>query len=195
MKITSEQSKLLLGIGVGIASTLIGGILLLHYEYFCFRGNPNYASQNKLPFWKENRTITVKPVYKWSQFVLFNPRRYYKMFEIKLYGGDIGFPPNTGIQISASTGKIIKLTGPDAIKPTLADGISAVNWTDNEYRDSTKTVFVTGPNAKIQGTMQVLIISKGKDVPDNALKLLVSPPGNNPVDVDYDTDVKWSSSK
>jgi len=127
MSITSEQKKLLIGLVIGSASTLIAGIFLLHYEYFYLRSNPEHASQNILPLWKESRTITVKPVYKWSQFVLFNPRRYYKMFEIKLYGGSIGFPPNTSIQISTSIGWIINLTGPEAIKPTLADGNSAVN--------------------------------------------------------------------
>ncbi len=117
------------------------------------------------------------------------------MFEIKLYGGGVGFPPNTAIQVTTSTGKILKLIGPEAIKPILANGISAVDWIDNKYKDSTKTVFVTGPNAEIQASMHVIIISKGKDVPDSALKLLVSSPGNKPLDVDYDTDVKWTSSE
>ena len=119
------------------------------------------------------------------------------MFKIKFCGGNIGFPPNTAIQITTSTGKIIKLIGPDAIKPTLANGISAVEWTDKKYRDSIKTVFITGPNAGIQASIHVVIISKGKYVPDNALRLLVSsPPGNRPIDIDYDnTDIKWSSNK
>jgi len=64
-----------------------------------------------------------------------------------------------------------------------------------KYRANNKTVFVTGPNAEIQATIHAVIISKGKDVPDNAVKLLVSPPGNKPLDVDYETNVKWSSSK
>ena len=117
------------------------------------------------------------------------------MFEIKLYGGDVGFPPNTVIQITTSTGKIIQLFAPEAIKPTLANGISAVNWMDNKYKDGTKTVYVTGPHAKIQASMRVSVISKGKDVPDSALKLLVSPPGNKPLEINYHTDVKWPSSE
>jgi hypothetical protein len=117
------------------------------------------------------------------------------MFELKLYGGDVGFLSNTSIQITTSTGKILKLTAPEAIKPTLANGISAVDWMDKKYKDNTKTVFVTGPNAKIQASMYVIVISKGKGVPDNALKILASSPGNKPLDVDYHTDVKWSSSK
>ena len=64
-----------------------------------------------------------------------------------------------------------------------------------KYRANNKTVFVTGPNAEIQATIHAVIISKGKDVPDNAVKLIVSPPGKKPLDVDYDTNVKWSSSK
>lgn len=195
MNIFSDQKKLLIGLAIGSVSTLIAGMLLLHYEYSYLRDTPKHSSPKKLAFWKQIRTITVEPVYKWSQFVLFNPRRRYKMFEIKLYGGDIGFPPNTAIIISTSTGKILKLTGPDAIKPTLANGISAVNWMDKKYRDRTKTVFVSGPNAGIQAKMHAVIISKDKDVPDNALKLIVSPPGNKPLNVDYKTDVEWPSSK
>ena len=190
MNITSEQKKLVLGLAIGCASGLIVGMLLLYYEYSVFHSSPQ-----TLAFWKENRTISVRPVQKWSQFVLFNARRYYKMFEIKLYGGDVGFPANTAIQVTTSTGKIVKLTAPEAIKPTLANGISAVDWMDKKYRDSTKTVFITGPNAKIQASVHVVVISKGKDVPDSALKLLVSCPGNKPLDIDYNTYVKWRSSK
>ena len=195
MNITSGQKKLLLGLAIGCTSTLIAGMFLLYYEYSFLKGSPDHSSPQTLPFWKGNRTISVRPVQKWSQFVLFNPRRYYKVFEIKLYGGDVGFPPNTAIQVTTSTGKILQLTGPEAIKPTLANGISAIDWIDNKYKDSTKTVFVTGPNAEIQASMHVIIISKGKDVPDSALKLLVSSPSNKPLDVDYDTDVKWTSSE
>jgi len=56
-------------------------------------------------------------------------------------------------------------------------------------------VFITGPNAGVQASMHVVVISKGKDVPDSDLKLLVSSPGNKPLDIDYNTDVKRPSSK
>jgi len=127
--------------------------------------------------------------------VLFNKKRYYKIFKITLSGGDQGFPPNTSIQISTTTGRILNIAGPEAIRPRLAGGASAVNWIDKNYKESTKTVFVDGPNARLTASINVAIISKGKDVPDNAIKLIVSPPGDVPASVDYKTDVNWSDEK
>lgn len=195
MNITAEQKKFFFGIATGIVSTLIGGVILFHYEHFFLTCNTSYASPTKSSFWKDSRKIMVKPVSKWSRFVLFAPKHYYKNFDIKFYGGDLGFSPNTAVIISATTGKLLQLSCAEGIKPTFADGLSANNWFDSEYRSNNKTVFVSGPNPRIEAGMQVVVISKGKDVPDDTLKLIVSPPGENPVDVDYITNVTWPASK
>lgn len=196
MRVSTEHKKLLTVFAIGILSTVIGGVVVARYEHTFLTSSASPVSPTRtLTPQRESRTIKVTPVSKWSQSVLFNPRRYYKMFQIRLYGGDIGFPPNTAIQVSASTGTIINVRGPEAIKPTFAGRISAVDWTDKKYQESTKTVFVTGPNARIEARLHVVIISKGKDIPDDGLKLIVSPPGALPVEVDYEKDVKWSSNK
>ncbi len=192
MKLSAEWKDRIVTAAIASLGTFIAGVILLHYEYTSFKSNPNYGNPRALlPSWRESRIITVSPVLKWSQFVLFNPRRYYKVFEIKLNGGDMGFPPNTALQISTLMGTIIQLTGHEAIRPTLADGTSAINWIDKKYKDSSRTVFVTGPNAGIEARLRVVVISNGKEPADNSLRLLVSPPGEKPLRVHYETDIQW----
>ena len=195
MKLNIDRKSLVAGILIGSLSTLVAGFILLHYEYSFLKSRTSHPSPRTSIFSTLERSIKVSPFSKWSQSVLFNKKRYYKIFKIKLSGGNQGFPPNTAIQISTTTGRILNIAGPEAIRPRLAGGDSAVNWIDKNYKESTKTVFVDGPNARLTASMDVTIISKGKDVPDNAIKLIVSPPGDVPASVDYKTDVNWSDEK
>jgi len=167
----------------------------MHYEHLFLGGGPNHASSNRSLFWRDSRIVKVKPTSKWSQFVLFSKRHHYKTFEVTLYGGDVGFPENTAVNLSTKKGHIVRITCSDAIKPSFSNGQSAVNWTYQKHKIKAKTVFVTGPNVGIQVTMHVILLLKGKEVPDDDLRVLVSPPEQLPIDVDHDTDVKWSSSK
>lgn len=113
---------------IGAILALIVGVILIPLQALYQRSFSDYPQNAPSVVYVKKKGVTVTPIDKWSRWGFLAPKRYYKVFRVDIRGGVDGFPPNTSIQISASSGMIFQLSASEAIKPTFANGDSAVHW-------------------------------------------------------------------
>ncbi len=195
---------------VGVLVAVIGGIIILFLEYGYIK--PTLEAEETNTYTTTTNVVKnevrqmaaksvqpmqvrVRPIRRWSVQPFLRSVHNAMVFEIHLSGNDEGFPGSTTLQISTRVGGIYSIHAPRGIRPRFGDGESAADWSDQKFSSTTSAVFIDGPGRGVEARILVTIIRKKSLISEDALLILVSPPGLPPVQVVYETQIQWEDEK
>lgn len=198
--LSMDKKSVIFGALMGLLLPTIVGVFLLHYEYKillsgALEGYGTYGNGGNSYLLKKERSIIIIPKKKNEYKPFLSDKRYYMSYTIKLDGGDMGFPNNTMFQVSAKVGKIIRFKAPEALRPRTHEGANIASWENAAAGKTPVVVFLDGPGQSIQATLYVEIMSIGKPLSLNDIKIIVDSKDRFETDVTYATVANWGKSK